>query len=46
MCRLCSLYAKGGNYLEIEVSNPKFIIIWSDDMVADNSDTIELFKIY
>ena len=38
------LYAGGGNYLEPEVLNPKVIVRWSDDMSADNSDTIELFK--
>lgn len=38
------LYAGGGNYLEPEVINPKAIIRWSDDMSADNSDAIDLFK--
>ena len=38
------LYAGGGNYLEPEVLNPKFILRWSDDMSDDNSDVIELFK--
>lgn len=38
------LYAGGGNYLEPEVLNPAYILRWSDDMSADNSDTIELFE--
>lgn len=38
------LYDEEGNYLGLEVLNPKFIIRWSDDMATYNSVTIELFK--
>lgn len=38
------LYAGGGNYLEPEVLNSKFVLRWHDPDICDNSDTVELFN--